>query len=328
MSRWSLGIWLFVFLIFTQKGKLEGQTSPYFQQLYEKINANIDRDNYQQNIDSIDSWVTHPSFEDLDCIERGRIYHRIGVSFYLQMQEAEALVYFQDSVLAIWKDCPRVEEAERANIIYNIGICYQYQNDLVQAKYFLDQALSIFEHSPSYPKSELAEKYFGIGNFYHDNFDMFRAALYYEAALKIFRELPGSEVERFDVLNELLAMSSHFNQFDEAQAYFDEAVAVHSTHPDIFEEADLFSIYQNMGIVYFEQKAYRTASRMGDMALRLVDKVVYPKEYALVLEMLGAIKLEEADFDQAIDNFQEVACFYLTSRRGPIKLYLLAMAEN
>ncbi len=225
---------------------------------------------------------------------------------YLQDREAEAIVYFQDSVLSIWEHCSGVGEVERANTIYNIGICYQYQNDLPQAKAFLDRALVIFEQSPSYPRSELAEKYFGIGNFYHDNFDVFRAELYYEAALKIFRELGGSELDRFDVLNELLAMSSHFNQFDEAQAYFDEALAIHDTHPEVFEAEDLFPIYQNMGVVYFEQKAYPAAIEMGNMALKLVDKVDHPTEYALVVEMLAAIKLEQTDYGEAITSFKEV----------------------
>lgn len=273
--------------------------------MLQEINQNIEKENYEENVQAAANWLGLPSFQSLNCLERGRIYNRLGVSYYLLNREQEAIQLFKKAVGEAWDNCSSVDQVEQANTIYNIGVSYQYSNDFVNAKKYLDESLSIFEKAPDYPPAELADKYHGLGNFYHDNYDLFRAELYYEAALKSFGELPDKTLAQFDVLNELMAMSTNFRQFEKAKAYYAQALRLYQEQPTAFDPGDLFSIYQNMGIAHFGLKEFPQALEKGRLALQLVDKSAFPVAYALVVEMLGVVKLELEAYDEAILYFEE-----------------------
>jgi len=278
----------------------------YFNRLFARISGYIEEGEYEKALGALPLFSGEKEFKALGCYQKGRILHKIGVAYYLLDREKEAIQCFRDSVLAIWRDCPETPAAERANTIYNIGICYQYLGDAQQAKRHLDEALLIFENAPDYAPFDLARKYQGIANFYRDNFDFFRAGLYYENALNIFRKIEGTESMRFDILNSFLILSIDRKDYKKAEAYFEEAMALYRKSPGSIEDDGLSILYQNAGICYLERGELAKAVESTRSGLKLIDPSTAPALYSNAIEKIAVINRRQKQFSRAIEGLNEV----------------------
>lgn len=298
-----------------------GPGDDFFQEQYQKINRNIEEGLYEENLELIEKLVQQQAYQELDCYRKGKILHKIGVSYYLLNRESEAIAYYKDTVLNVWKDCPEVPPSEKANTVYNIGISYQYLNDLEAAKGYIDKALYIFENDTLYSPLDLADKYHGIGKFYKNKNDAFRAELYYQNAINLYLQQDQAEALKFEVLNDLVTMSLSFKDYEKAKAYIKEALSIYSSVPESIDQLDLTLIYLNAGKTYFELQDYESARQMGQKALGMLNEETEPFYYAIALEIVAMIQTEEKKFVEAEENMYRV----LNIRKA---LYLKGESRN
>lgn len=301
----------------------------FFREQYQKINHNIEHELYEENLILIERLVKQAAYQELNCYHKGKILHKIGVSYYLLNRESEAIDYYKDALLNVWKDCPLVPASEKANTIYNIGISYKYLNDLESAKPYIDKALYIFENDAQYPRLDLAKKYHGIGEFYYNLNDAFRAGLYYRNAINLYEEIDHTEALKFIVLNDLITMSMNFKDYLKAKEYIDEALSIHGSFPETIDQLDLSLVYLNAGTTYLELKEYEPAQRMAKKSLQLLNPETESFYYAIALEILAVIQSEKGNYDLAIANMNRVIqireAFYL---KGENKQAMASTYEN
>ncbi|SHI80605.1 CHAT domain-containing protein [Aquimarina spongiae] len=300
-----------ILIIFSSVFFVNAQTNndprdSFFEKQYSSINRNITNGLYKKNTELIEMLTLDPEYQQLDCYYQGKILHKIGVSYYLLNQEANAITYFKEKLLPLWENCPQVPATERANTIYNTGVCYQYLNDLSSAKKYLDQALYIFENDSLYPSQKLAKKYHGVGKFYKDLNDIFRAELYYKNSLNLYKKLGDNKVKEFEVINNLIALHMEFKEFEKSKKYIEEALVIHDSFPDVIPELTLAWVYLNAGTTYLELKDFNSAKTMVKAAINLLDKDQDAFYYAIALELLGMIHLEQREFDVSEEYLNKV----------------------
>ncbi len=300
----------------------------YFQKLYKTINQNIKQGLYEDNLELVEELIKQPAYQELDCYHKGKILHKIGVSYYLLNRESEAITYYKDKVLHLWGDCPQVPPSEKANTIYNIGISYQYLNNFKSAKLYIDKALHIFENDTLYPDYKLAKKYHGIGRFYHDLNDAFRAELYYRNAVNIYKD-QNIKVKQFEVVNDLIAMSKEFKEYEKAKEYIDEALSIYRNFPETIPKLNLAWVYLNAGTTHLELKEYKEAEHMALKAIALLDNDKEPYYHAIGLELIAMIQLEEKKYSLAEENLlKSLSLRRIMVQKGESEQSLVHAYEN
>lgn len=236
------------------------------------INTNIYEDDLEQNLDLFTSaW---PGLHDSGdhCLLKGRILHKIGVTFYLLNRENEAIHFFRDSVLTQWNHCDSVPLSEVANTTYNTGISFQYLNEIDSARHYLDRALTLFERDTTLEGYDLALKYQGLGNFYSDIYDRYRALLYYENAHRIFSRDEQYAVDHFYLLNDVIRTHLNFKNYEEALEVADKAIRLYEQHQTFISQLDYCLVLLNTGIAYLETNRPEDASRFAKNALNQLKR--------------------------------------------------------
>ncbi|MEL7120876.1 MAG: tetratricopeptide repeat protein [Bacteroidota bacterium] len=278
----------------------------YYDSLLAQINNNLETEAYEENLLLKEKLLTSEAFLKLPCHLKGKIFHKIGISYYWLNREDEAIDCFENLALKSWKDCDGVPESERANTIYNIGISYQYLGNNVQAKKYLDEAIYIFENDPDYPPLRLGNYYNGIANFYLENLDAFRAELYFENSLNVLKDVEDSEALQFEVLNRFLILCIDFKKYEKADSIISRALSLAEEFPNSISSYDLAFLYQNAGIYYFELEDFEQASKLTMKGLELIDPQETPDLYAEAIEKIALIKSESEKFDETIELLNEV----------------------
>ncbi|WP_233565279.1 CHAT domain-containing protein [Aquimarina sp. AD10] len=278
----------------------------FFHKHYELINQNISKGKYEANLILIDQLIKQNEYKDLDCYYQGKILHKVGVSYYKLNKESEAISYFKNKVLSVWKDCSQVPPSEKANTIYNIGISYQFSNNLEAAKLYIDKALYIFENDPQYPTLKLASKYHGIGRFYQSVNDSFRASLYFRNAINLYKEEKDSKAKEFEVFNDLIAMSMEFKEYKKAKSYVKQALKIQSDFPEMIPTLNLAWVYLNAGSTYLGLQEYEMAHKMAMKSLNLLDEKTDAFYYSIGLELIAMIMADQSKFILAENNMNEV----------------------
>ncbi|TPN83004.1 CHAT domain-containing protein [Aquimarina algicola] len=301
----------------------------FFERHYEQLNQNLQQKQYDRNIQLIKKLETESLYQQLDCYRQGKLLHKIGVSHYLLNQETEAILYFKDKVVPIWKNCEQVPPSEKANTIYNIGICYQYLNDLEAAKPYIDQALYIFENDPKYPLSQLALKYHGIGKFYQNLSDAFRSELYYKNAANLYKKQSESKEREFQAYNDLIAMNNDFKDHIKAKKYINQALLINTNYPTSISKLNLAWVYLNAGNTYLGLQEYNNAKQMINHSLKLLNDKNEPFYYAIALEIMALIYADEEKFKLAENNLlKSLELRKQIVEKGESKLSLVHAYEN
>ena len=308
VMTWNSPAYLLSFLLcFTCYPEVaHANDSLYFQKIYTQINENIEQGFYSANFPLLKEISATPAFRQLPCHLKGKIYHRIGVSYYLVNREQQAVELFKDSALFSWQNCPEITAIERANTQYTIGISYQYLNQPLLAQKYLNEALLVFETDSSYHPFDLAEVYQGLGNFYRDNHDSFRATLYYQNALSLYKKFPETEMYQFEVYSNLLLVQAEIHQDSLALHYFHQALELAQTYPAAISKSDLFSIHHNLGAVYEEMGKLSQALPYHYSSLPYADREEDSLFFSLSLELGAALDIRQNDPTSAIEALEEV----------------------
>ena len=304
--RTPRNLFLLIVSIVSLSPFLSASDSLYFARIYDEINQNISEGNFEQNFENIERLVQEEEFRGLGCYEKGKVFHKIGLSYYLVDQEDEAIRLFKDSVLTIWENCLDVPRVEKAKTTFNIGICYRYLREPERAKEYLDEALTIFENDPDYPPYELARKFQGLGDFYRDYHDSFRTELYYENALNLYEGIEGTEGKQFSILNNLLIMSLDFKKYDKSKEYYERAYKLYKKNEGAIGSLKLSMIQQNVGIAYWELKEFDAAAESSKAALELIEKEETPLYYTNAIELAAMVEGDKKNFEKAFPMLQEV----------------------
>jgi len=278
--------------------------SDFFDQAYKELNANIETGNYSANFAWLSQVEESYEFESLGCYNKGRLYHKIGVTYYLDYQERNAVTFY-NKVLQLWEHCGQVSQKEKANTLYNLGISHQYLGNTEDAKTHLDRSLSIFETVADYSKYELGLKYHGIGLFYESISDLFRAQLYFSNAANLF-EQEAAIAEQFEVLNSTITLYMGFNDYVAASKYVERARELAQANSDLVLSKDLVPIYLNAATIAFEQKEFGNAEDLAKKTLSLVDQQANPEFHATGLEIMAFLSMEREHFGQAEQLLQQV----------------------
>jgi len=226
-------------------------------------------------------------------------------------QEQKAIEYYKDSVLTKWENCPGVPLIEKANTTYNIGLSYQYLGEYDLAKTYLDDALTTYENIPNYSPLELAKKYHSISTFYLDSHDFSRAELYYKNALNIYRNYSETEIQRFDILNNLIVLCSDLKKSEYVNKYFDQALTLYRLFPQSISNSELSMVYLNTGAALWGSKDFDGAMQKSKIALSLIDKEDNPLYYAVALEVMALIHDERGQREEALNILKEVVSLRL-----------------
>ncbi|WP_350284812.1 CHAT domain-containing tetratricopeptide repeat protein [uncultured Croceitalea sp.] len=277
-------------------------TDDFFSKYYQIITENIENERYEANIALIQELKAKSAYQALDCYHKGKLLHKIGVSYYLLNQEHLAITYYKDIIDNFWDNCPDVPASEKANTVYNIGISYQYLSDLESARYYVDKALYVFENDLEYSKLDLADKYYGMGYLYKELNDAFRSELYYQNAINLYQEFDETEGWRFGLYNELIGMNLKFKEYDKAKLHIQEALDLYKAFPAQITLFDLALVYLNAGTTYLELKDYTTAQQMAEKALTSLDEVAEPFYYSIGLELAAMIQSEVGKLKEAEKN--------------------------
>ena len=227
----------FLFTTFTVYG------NDFFERVYTEINSNIENGAHEDNFSLIETLEKEADFIKLDCRSKGKVYHKIGVSYYLMYRESDAIEYYGKALL-VWKDCSLVLKTEVGNTIYNTGVCHRYLGNTEKAKNLFDRSLSIFENSDDYSAYELGLKYHGIGQFYESIRDRFRAQLYFSNAINLFKE-ENAVLERFEALNSAVTLHLDFKDYTTASKFVEQALELARTHPNLISPEHLVPVYLN-----------------------------------------------------------------------------------
>ena len=102
----------------------------------QEIISNLFGGNYDRAIELSDSVLRNVP---LDCVQKGRVYAKIGYAHYYAYRELEALTYWQDSTLSIWETCDSLPIRNKAELYYEIMEEYNYLERPLAAESYSDK---------------------------------------------------------------------------------------------------------------------------------------------------------------------------------------------
>ena len=275
-----------------------------FDFVYKEINAHINSNAFPKNYTLIKELESAGTLASFTCYQKGKIYHKMGVSYYLDYQEPKAINAYAKS-LQFWENCKEVSPEEVANTVFNQGISYQYLGNQELAKNKLDKALAAFEIAQDYPREKLADKYHGVGLFYEGIDDFFRANLYFTDAIRIF-ENEDMPIELIKALNDKITLHLDFKEYQKALSYVNQALSVASENPDDIPDLNKAMVYLNAGTINFELDRITKARELADQAISLLDQNDNSNQYAIALEIRAFCAIENQDFKLAEELLTEV----------------------
>ena len=236
------------------------------------------------------------------CYQRGRISHLIGTANYFLNQEQEAIIHFKNAVFKYWKECKEVSLDEIANSIYNIGVSYQYTEQLLKGKSYIDSAFLIIEDLDSFPKGDLAYKYQGAGSYFNTIGDFERANAYFNNALALSHHI--DEVDVFYTHIDLLTLLLQFNKNDQANELIKSINQKFINQKNILQDLDLAIYNLNCAEAFLRKENYIIADSVCNQAIELLS----PSDVDLlsnVYEILGAIHYKQNKYEKSKQYYNQ-----------------------
>ena len=269
----------------------------FFERVYSEINTNIENEAFEDNFRLIKTLEKEGDFLKLDCYSKGKIYHKIGVSYYLMYRESDAIEYYESATL-LWGDCAAVSKNEVGNTYYNLGVCHRYLGNTEKAKNLFDRSLSIFENSNDYSAYELGLKYHGIGQFYESIRDRFRAQLYFSNAINLLKE-ENAVLEQFEALNSAVTLHLDFKDYETASKFVEQALELARMHPNLISSDNLVPVYLNATTIRFELGEFEAAENYVKKVLNVIDSNDNLEFRATSLEIMAFLNMEKENFKKA-----------------------------
>ena len=301
-SKKLIGIFLYLFTIVSSYAYSD---STYYYRLLEEINHNLDEENYAENYDLYDQITKSDTFLQIDCYLQGQLVNKVGVTYYLDYKEYQAIALFRQILETIWDDCESVSAVEYANTLYNIGVSYQYTPEIHLGSSYIDRALLMLENQ-QLDTLELATKYHGAGSYYSEIKDQEKAETYFNNALNLYKTLPDEALSIFDVYNELIILNLEFEEFVDLSKYLNAAVRLQKEYPTLIPEADLAFVYLNGAIGEVELNHLDPALNYAELALKLINQDDQKQLYSNALEIKASVYQKKGNYRLAQQYFEQV----------------------
>lgn len=259
--------------------------------LLNQISKNVAQDKPEANDTFILSY-RKGKYNHLQCDVKGKILHQLGLGLYYQNREKEAITIFKDAVEKEWKNCNAIGPTEKANTLFNIGVCYQYTEEATKGKSYIENAMRILVADKTYAREALCTQYQAAGNYYSTIKDFTKAEFYYKAAERLASSIPTED--QFHLYNEIFVLYLNFAEWDKAldkATFLRKFVEKNATHVDPLSKAIL---HINLAELYL---------KTGN-----ADKVPEACEKALAL-----LTDEDAEF---ISNAHEILGVYFLEKKN------------
>ena len=279
--------------------------SAYFLSVQRAINQNLESEHYVENYSIYDRMMGTDSFMQLSCFQKGQLVHKIGVSYYLDYKEYQAIRVFKEVLDDYWKNCKEVPTVEYANTLYNVGVSYQYTPEIHLGSSYIDRAILILEDA-QVDSLELAIKYQGAGNYYSETKDQEKAETYFNNAINLYQAYPDEVLSLFDIYNELIILNLEFKRYASISTYLKAATGLQQANPDQIQEQELALVLLNGAIAEIELLDYDKAERFTDQALQLIDPELQTNLLSNAWEIKGVINQRRGNFEMAKRYFDQI----------------------
>ncbi|HPN68288.1 MAG TPA: CHAT domain-containing protein [Saprospiraceae bacterium] len=213
--------------------------------LLSRLKQNIEKEQFEDNI----ILYERADLGRFDCVEKGRIHHQLGLSYYNLDKEDQAIEAFKKAT-EVWKNCKGIPDEEVANTIYNIGVSYQYTSSIYLGKNYIDTALYIYESLDSFPAEKIISKYEGAASFYSDLKDFFRAELLFKNAELKYQSIQSDDLV-FPMLNRLV-LYIEFRKYKKGFQLFNEIESLLSKNDELLDDYHKSIFYLNAGNLFLK----------------------------------------------------------------------------
>jgi len=288
---------------------LYGQTFPsnvniQYESLISYFEKNLEEKNYNENLDRFKSLPFEDMYAQFSCYQKGKIFHKIGKTYYQLLDDVNAVRMYKDSLLKEWKFCESQTQQEEAQIYYNISMSLQYLNKIDEAIAYLNPALEIFEKIEDYDKTNLGKKYSGAGVLAKNANDFALSELYFSKALEIFKN--NKDFRLADVYNHLGTLKRELGMLTEANLLFSIALQTHMQYVKEEKQSLLARIFHNLGTVNLDLKDYEKAEYFGLKELNLAIDMQDTFRMIGAKELLGVAKTEQGNFVDAENYLRDI----------------------
>ena len=235
------------------------------------------------------------SVSTMSCGQKGRLSHLIGLAYYLENRESEAIPNFKQA-LEYWEGCSGVTLEAKSNTVFNIGICYQYTSTPFKGKTFIDSALALIHKIKDYPVEDEIAKYHAAGSFFSEIKDFVRAETYLKRALK--KSSTFDKMEAFYIYIDYTALLIEFKQFHKAKTTIELVDSLYFTSSYNIEKLDKAIFYLNAAEVYYYHLDLSKAKKYTQLAIENLSEDE-PEYMANANEILGVVFSDEKDFQKS-----------------------------
>ncbi len=167
------------------------------------------------------------------------------------------------------------------------------EGDLLSASQFCSLAIDAFRRSRAFFEEGRARLF--MGTIYRMTAVTDTARFMYDAAAEVYRILgfPTGIAEALGNLGMLMVLEE---RFDEAAAYFEQALAINRRHKLLREEAE---IYNQQALLALLQKEYKKAGQLLSLALKEHQKLQNPAGQAFSHELQAHLFLQTQKWQKA-----------------------------
>lgn len=185
-------------------------------------------------------------------------------SLYNRQIETDSAMYFYNSAIAIFTELE--DEAGKAHANHSLGIFYNRQNNYELALRHLHNSLDYREKNGD--PFHLIHTFVAIGNVYLSLDRKEKALEYYNKGLKLTEELPNHPSASTICNNLVSYYTNHAPDHELAKYYAEKGIQIAF---DGNRTEDLYSIYNNLGILYTDKGMYQEAIKWFEKANELED---------------------------------------------------------
>jgi|GEM_PF-1433947 len=279
-----------------------------------KINENLAQGHFIENTVYLDSIVSLPYFKKINCHNKGTIYHKIGVSYYLLDEFVTAKSFFQDSVLVVWSQCDDVTAGEKGKTQFNIGIASQYLNQYNDGRRYLDKALINIEADTQISASRYVRYYTDIANFYAAFNDYVIAELYLQKAIDKTTFITDEIDQKIKLANinyQWGKIHRAKSQFIDAANRIKKAISIREPLLEGAKDVETFKYYHDLAAVYFDQQNYREAQETAVLSLQFIDPLVDSVRLVETYEIFAEVNKALGHPDKSMVYNDEILNFSL-----------------
>lgn len=209
------------------------------------------------------------------------------------------------------------EEYERARIINDIGLAYDYRGSWDDARARYRQAAALF-----HAEREWAGELIPMMNLGVIDYKQGRLVSALESYRRVLELVPADRpVTRAHVLDNMAAAYNVLGRIDEALAYYFEALELHEARGEKKSQARSLS---GIGVTYYRAGDLQRARQYFEVALPLRRSVSDARGLVSTLQYHGNVNLELGNIETAIRSYQEAASLATSDQERASAWVLLA----